>query len=218
LTAILVSIIIETKLIIDCFIETMNKKEIIWREILSQAIENKRFEFTQKQIAQKYKFSLSTVFNALKVPRNSGCIETGGRGFKVVDVEKWLYLWATFRNLQKDIIYQTHIDKNVKNIEGEMPPHIMFGAFTAYLKKYKDAPADYDKVYVYSEKEKLADIKSRFPFKKGTTNLIVISSDEWQENFGKITPDCQTFVDLWNLPEWYAKDFLNALKQKLFHS
>lgn len=196
----------------------MNKKEIIWREILSQAIENKRFEFTQKELAQKYKFSLSTVFNALKVPRNSGCIETGGRGFKVVDVEKWLYLWATFRNLKKDIIYQTHIDKNVKGIESEMPPDIIFSTFSAYFKKYKDAPADYDKVYIYSKKEKLADIKSRFPLQKGTTNLIVISSDQWLENFGKITPDCQTFVDLWNLPEWYAKDFLNALKQKLFPS
>ncbi|MBU1045901.1 hypothetical protein KJ616_02135 [Patescibacteria group bacterium] len=197
----------------------MTKKEIIWREILFQVLENKKFEFTQKEIAQKYKFSLSTVFNALKVPRASGCIEAGGRGFKVVDAEKWLYLWATFRNLQKDVIYQTHTDKSVKEIEGEMPPHITFGAFSAYLKKYKDAPADYDKIYVYSKKEKLTDIKSRFPFQKGIINLVVILSDRWLENFskGKITPDCQTFVDLWNLREWYAKNYLDALKEKVFH-
>ena len=194
----------------------MNKKEIIWREILFQAIENKKIEFTQKQLAQKYGFSLSTVFNALKVPRSSNCIETSGRGFKVSDIEKWLYLWATFRNLKKDIIYQTHTEKRVKQIEGEMPPNIIFSAFSAYFKKYKDAPADYDRVYIYSDKENLKKIKSRFPLKKGYVNLIVISADPWLSEFGKITPNCQTFVDLWNLSEWYAKDYLNALKEKLF--
>jgi hypothetical protein len=60
----------------------MTKKEIIWREILFQAIENKKFEFTQKELAQKYRFSLSTVFNALKVPREAGAVE-GKRGFRV---------------------------------------------------------------------------------------------------------------------------------------
>jgi len=194
----------------------MNKKEIIWREILFQAIENKKIEFTQKQLAQKYGFSLSTVFNALKVPRSSNCIEASGRGFKVLDIEKWLYLWATFRNLKKDIIYQTHTEKRVKQIEGEMPPNIIFSAFSAYFKKYKDAPADYDRVYIYSDKENLKKIKSRFPLKKGYVNLIVISADPWLSEFGKITPNCQTFVDLWNLSEWYAKDYLNALKEKLF--
>jgi hypothetical protein len=194
----------------------MNKKEIIWREILFQAIEKKKIEFTQKELAQKYDFSLSTVFNALKVPRGSNCIKTSGRGFKVLDIEKWLYLWATFRNLKKDVIYQTHTEKRVKQIEGEMPPGIIFGAFSAYLKKYKDAPADYDAVYIYSDKENLKKIKSRFPFKKGYANLTVISSDSWLKKFGKITPDCQTFVDLWNLSEWYAKDFLSALKEKIF--
>ena len=194
----------------------MNKKEIIWREILFQAIENKKIEFTQKQLAQKYGFSLSTVFNALKVPRDSGCVKISGRGFKILDIEKWLYLWATFRNIKKDIIYQTHTEKSIKQIEGEMPPNTIFSTFSAYLKKYKDAPADYDKVYVYSEKENFKKIESRFPATKGYVNLIVISSDPWLKKFGKITPDCQTFVDLWNLPEWYAKDFLNALKEKLF--
>jgi len=194
----------------------MNKKEITWREILFQAIENKKIKFTQKELAQKYGFSLSTVFNALRTPRASGAIETTGRGFKVRDIEKFLYLWATFRNLNKDIIYQTNVSKTVQEIEGEMPPEIIFGAFSAFLKKHKEAPADYDKVYVYLEKQNLDEIKNRFPPKKGYPNLIVLSADPWLKNFGKLTPDCQTFVDLWNLPEWYAKDFLNTLKEKIF--
>lgn len=193
----------------------MIKKEILWREILNQAIENKKFEFTQKELAQKYSFSLSTVFNALKSPRRAGIIEVRGKGFKVQDIERFLYLWATFRNLNKEIIYQTNVSKKVQEIEGEMPPNVIFGAFSAFLKKYKQAPADYDKVYVYTKEENLKEIKKRFPAQKGYHNLTVISADPWLEKFGKTTPDVQTFVDLWNLPEWYAKDFLEALKAKL---
>jgi len=199
----------------------MTKKEVIWREILYQAIENKKFEFTQKELAQKYGFSLSTVFNALKIPRSANIIE-GKRGFKIRDIEKFLYSWATFRKIKKDIIYQTAVKKGVFEIEGEMPPSVIFGAYSAFLKKYKEAPADYDKVYVYIEEEKIEEIKKRFPPQKGYQNLIVLKADPWLKNFGSITPDCQTFVDLWNLPEWYAKDFLNVLKEtdtffKFFH-
>lgn len=193
----------------------MTKKEIIWREILYQAIENKKTDFTQKALAQKYGFSLSTVFNAIIVPSQAGAIEKNGRGFRILDVEKFLYLWATFRKLKKDIIYQTNVSKNVREIEGEMPPNVIFGAFSAFCKKYKEVPADYDKAYAYLKKGGLEELKRRFPPKKGYFNLIVLDADPWLEKFGKITPDCQTFVDLWNLPEWYAKDFLNALKEKI---
>ena len=192
----------------------MTKKEIIWREILFQAIENKKTEFTQKELAQKYGFSLSTVFNALKIPRQVSAVE-GKRGFRVRDIEKFLYLWTTFRKLKKDIIYQTNVSKNVREIEGEMPPNIIFGTFSAFVKKYEEAPADYDKVYIYLKKGDLEELKRRFPPKKGYLNLIVLEADPWLEKFGKITPDCQTFVDLWNLPEWYAKDFLNSLKDRI---
>ena len=194
----------------------MTKKETIWREILFQTIENKKTEFTQKELAQKYGFSLSTIFNALKIPRNSGAIEANGRGFKVIDIEKLLYLWATFRKLNKDVVYQTNVSKNVREIEGEMPAKIIFGAFSAFIRKYQETPADYDKIYIYAKKEDLEAVKERFPVQKGNPNLIILKADPWLENFGKITTDCQTFVDLWNLSEWYAKDFLNALKQKIF--
>ena len=192
----------------------MIKKEVIWREILFQAMENKKMEFTQKELAEKYGFSLSTVFNALKVPRNVGALE-GKRGFKIRDIEKFLHLWATFRNLKKDIIYQTNVSESVREIEGEAPPFVIFGAYGAFLKKHKEAPADYDKVYFYSGENKIEEIKIRFPEQRGYLNLIILKADPWLKSFGGITPDCQTFVDLWNLPEWYAKDFLDALKDKI---
>jgi len=193
----------------------MTKKEIIWREILFQTIEKKKIKFTQKEIAQKYGFSLSTVFNALKIPREMSIIE-GKRGFRVKDAEKFLYLWATHRSFKKDIIYQTYVsNKTCKQIEGEVPPFVIFGAYSAFAKKYENLPADYDKVYIYLNEENLDEIKKRFPASKGYPNLIVLKSDSWLKDFGGTTPNVQTFADLWNVPEWYAKDFLPALKEKI---
>ena len=193
----------------------MLKKEVVWREILHQAIANKKYKTTQKEIAQKYNFSLSTVFNALKNIRQTGAIEAGAKGIRLINLKKMLYFWATFRKLEKDVIYKTNVPKNVKQIEGEMPPEAIFGAFSAFNKKFKNPPADYDKAYVYIKEKELNKIKERFPFKKGYGNLVVLKADSWLKSFGQITPDCQIFVDLWNLPEWYVADYLEDLKKKI---
>lgn len=191
----------------------MFKKEIIWREILFQAIEKKKKRFTQKDLAVKFGFSLSTVFNALKVPRATGALNVTGRFFEVVDKEKFLIIWGTFRNLNKEIIYKTHVDFGVSEIENEMPPDIVYGVYTAYKKRFKDVPADYDKVYIYAGN--LTEIKKRFPLKKGYENLIVLMADKFLKEHGLLTTIGQTYADLWNLPEWYAKDFLDALKDQI---
>jgi len=193
----------------------MNKKEIIWREILYQTIEKNIEQFTQKDLAQKFSISLSTVFNALKVPRQLKIIEVTGRNFRIRNKEKFLYLWSTYRNFKKDIIYQTKVDLPPKKIEALMPPKIIYGLYAAYNQRFDDQPADYDKVYIYSTEKELGKIKKRFPFKKGYFNLVILKQDKFLHNYGETTPLCQTFVDLWNVGEWYAQDFLNALKNKI---
>ncbi len=192
----------------------MSKKEILWRHILYQSLEKKVQKFTQKDLAKQFGYSTSTVFNALNAPRKLGAIEVTGRYFRIRDREKLLLLWATVRNFQKEIIYETHVDSSPRGIEGAMPAEVIFGAFSAYRLKYHEAPADYSSVYVYSID--LSSIKKRFPKMKGASNLFVLSPDPHLQSFGSVTPDAQTFVDLWNIPQWYAKDYLNALKIKLY--
>lgn len=72
---------------ISTFRNNMLKKEIIWREILYQATEKNIYLFQQKEIAEKFNFSLSTVFNALKIPRQIKALEISGRGFKLINIE-----------------------------------------------------------------------------------------------------------------------------------
>ncbi len=191
----------------------MKKIETIWRELLFGAIEKGKRQFTQKEIAKKFGFSTSTVFQALKVPRKMGAVRVTGRYFVLEDPEKLLYHWASVRNLERDVFFRTSVALPVLEIESQMPPRIVFGAFSAGRQILGEPPADYDKVYVYGGD--LVEIKKRFPLQKGRPNLFFLKADKFLAQYGQITTLAQTFVDLWNLPEWYAKEFVKAIKEKI---
>jgi len=195
----------------------MKKIEIIWRELLFQVLEKGNNHFVQQELAQKFNFSTSTIFQALKSPRKMGAVRVGGREFIVSDPEKLLYHWASVRDLNKEIIYQTQVDLPIMEIENSMVPKAIFACFSAYRLKYNEAAADYDKVYIYlkTQNSNLEEIKQRFPQKKGRPNLIVLKADKYLADYGRFTSIGQTFVDLWNLPDWFAKEFVNTLKEKI---
>ena len=190
----------------------MKKIEMIWREILDEGINSPLFE--QKKLAKKFGFSTSTVFAALKPLRAIGAVTVTGRNFKIVNFEKILMFWATHRDLQKDIIFQTHIDfaslpagRQVFEIEGLVDNKKIYGAYSAARYLLNDFPADYDKVFVYGG-------APRFPTVKGQPNFFILKKDKFMT--GKTTSVSQTFVDLWNLSDWFAKDYLEALKAKFY--
>ena len=58
-------------------------------------------------------------------------------------------------------------------------------------------------------------IKERFSLVEGYPNLFVLEADPFLSNYGSVTTLAQTFVDLWNLSDWYAKEFIKALKEKI---
>lgn len=198
----------------------MFKKEIIWRELLFQAIEKKKFQTTQKELARKFHFSLSTVFNALKIPRAVGAVVVGGRGIQVRDWEKLLTLWATIRKLSQDIVYQTYTGFDAVETEKSMPNNIIWTAYAGFRLKYPDnpLPASYDKVYVYADDSILSAIKKRFP-PSGVKepNLFILKSDAWLKNYGCIAPTAQMLVDFWNLKDWYANNFYKTLLDNTFN-
>lgn len=193
----------------------ISKKEIIWREILYQSLEKKVYKFIQKDLAEKFSLSVSTVFNALKVPRENKTIEVTGRDFRIRDTKKLLFIWATFRRLQKDVIFSGFVKLSVQEIENSLPPETTFGAYSAFIKRFDEVPADYDKIYVYLPKKSIPKIKKRFSFKKGTPNLFILEPDPFLKKYGNLTTLGQTFADLWNLPEWFAADFSKSLEEKI---
>lgn len=116
------------------------------------------------------------------------------------------------------MVFETFVSKNAKEVEGLMPPGIIFGCYSAYTQKYQEAPADYDKVYVYADENELEEIKKRFPKTKGSSNVFVLKKDPYLGQYGAFTPDVQTFVDIWNLKDRYAREFLNKLKDKIIRT
>jgi len=192
----------------------MKKIELIWREILTSALEDKQNFFSQKELAAKFGLSTSLVFHALKKPRSLGAVKVGGRGFELVDFEKLLFLWATERNLGAEIIYKTYADFPIMEIEGLLPAEVIPTAYTAYRFLFKETPSDYDKVYLYSQD--LTIVKGRFPEnKKREANIFLLRADCYLSKYKPAPPLAQIFVDLWNLSDWYAKEYQQALLEKI---
>jgi len=198
----------------------MLKKEVIWREILIQARLIKKIKFTQKELAQKFNFSLSTIFNALKTPRQNHCIRVEGRFFILEDYKKLLYLWANERSLKKEIIYQGRSEKNILELESEIPNETTFGFYSAYKFLYQDAPADYDHLYLYSDIKDLDKLIQRLSLVSkphSSNNVFILKKDPWMKFYKESIVVEQVFVDIWNSGEWYAKDFLKSLGRNLIY-
>jgi len=183
----------------------MKKIELVYNYILEQAMEKKRRSMTQAEIAEALGVSLSTVNAAISHLRKMNAVKVKLRSFDIVDAKKILYYWASIRNVGKDISYATRADMPAGEIEKNMPAGIVYAAYSAYKIKFKDVPADYSEVYVYGDPE---TVKKRFPPSKNRPNLFILSGP------GKMTI-ANIFVDLWNMKEWYAKDFLAAMEAKI---
>ena len=192
----------------------MKKTELVYREILQSVMENKNVKLTQLELAKTLKISLSTVNNALQPLKKMGAVKVNRRNFKIINAKKILYYWASIRNLEKDIIYKTRAEfkGTVAEVEKEMPAAIVFTAYTAYKFKFKDVPADYSEVYVYCADDDLKELMKRFPQKNNNPNLFVLRKDFKDKRM----PIAQIFVDLWNIKEWYASDFVKSLEEKIF--
>ncbi len=193
----------------------MEKKELVYL-YLAANFRKGRTKFTQKQIASKLKISLSTVNNALKPLVKMHAVEVYPRGFTLKDFEKLMFYWASVRDIEKDIIYSTFYSESPSKIESSMPSDVLFTAYSGYKIVTRNAPADYSEIYVYSEK--IDEIKKRFPKRKGPKNIFVLRSHPLLKKFSnKNCVDMSLiFVDLWNLYEWYAKEFIKGAKKLLF--
>ncbi|MEK7494993.1 MAG: hypothetical protein AAB569_03995 [Patescibacteria group bacterium] len=186
----------------------MLKIEYIWRELLDRVIEKRNPDFTIIELAKKYSLSTSVVNHALIPLRNLNIVKINKTSSKVVDWERLLFFWATRRNLKKDIIYSTFSPLLVYDREGLMPSDVIPTVFTGFRHLLKKTPADYDHIYFYSNK--IEKIIKRFPKSKRPPNIFILKPDSYLIKSKKLGL-AQLFVDLWNLPEWYAKDFQEAV-------
>lgn len=187
----------------------MKKIELVYKEILDRLIENQIKVSTQSCLAKTLKISLSTVNHALSYLKQMNAIKVKPNSFEIISPKKILLYWASIRNLEKDIVYKTRSPLEITQIEKNMPNNVIYAAYSAYKFLFKNMPADYSEVYIYSDEDNLKQIKKRFPETKNQPNLFILKKE-----FDKMSQSL-LFVDLWNLKQWYAKDFLKAMEEKL---
>lgn len=194
----------------------MKKIETIWHEILQAALHKGIFKHTQQEIAEKLGFSLSTVNHALKVPTQIGATRKESKFFVLEDFKKLLYYWSSVRNLARDVMYTTYVDVPVLEIEGRAIPGSVYAGYSAARHILGEPPADYDAVYFYLTPAQLVQFQERFPVNQKTApNVFVLRRPEKFAFTPEGTTLVQSFVDVWNLKDWYAKDFLHALEAKI---
>lgn len=192
----------------------MKKIETVWCELLFEALEKGNPYFQQQKLAQKLDLSTSTVNLALKDLRRMGAVEIGGDGGTVRNAEKILMHWASHRELEKDIVFTKQLAGSVAEIEGLLPPDSILGAYSAVRQWYKEAPANYNSVYVYHLSPR--KIEERFAnHEKGETKLIVLQLKPKIPLRSETTSLAHTFVDLWNISDWMASDFIRRIREEI---
>lgn len=193
----------------------MKKIETIWHYLLYQAIEKSQFQHTQAGLAELFHYSTSTINLALVKPTAIGAVIKSGKFFVVANPTKLLYLAATFRDLGHDIIYQTTSTQNIRELEGLAPSSAIYGGYSAASHLLVEPPADYSTLYLYDDYSNLHSIKSRYQLdKNGSTKIIILQKPSFLP-LPHYTSIPHTFIDIWNMSDWYAHDFTTALEEKI---
>ena len=188
----------------------MKKIETVWCQLLFDVLENRETRFQIQELASRLEISLSTVHHSLKELREMGAVEIGGNGGQIIDTEKILMHWANNRKLSKEIVFKEMVRGQVAEVEGLLPASSVLGAYSAVKSWYKEAPADYSSVYVYHlDPNKIIE---RFSGEAGKeVELVVLKLDKHLPLREETTSLAHSFVDLWNIKDWMAKDFIKRI-------
>ncbi len=193
----------------------MKKIEYVWRELLYRTIEERKPVFAQQELAASLGLSSSTVNLALAPIRRLGGVTINKRHSEVIDYEKILYHWANHRNIASDIAAALHLDLPVTEIEGRLPAGSIPTAYTAVREQFGEPPAEYGNVYCYHANPGEVAQRLMGDSSAGEPNLFILTSDP---HLGTTVSLSQLFVDLWNMTDWYAKDFCTVVKKKIEES
>lgn len=177
-----------------------------------QTLEKRELTFGQQALAVKFGLSSSTVNLALSPLRKLGAVRIGKRHSEVTDYEKILYHWANHRHLETDISAKLRVNLSVMEIEGRLPENSFPTGYTAVRERFGEPPSDYDKVYFYHSDPEIVAARFAEDTINGEPNFFVIKADPFLSSQVSLP---QIFVDLWNMRDWYAKDFCRFIKSRL---
>jgi hypothetical protein len=191
----------------------LSRTELVWRHLLVAAFDQGIRRSSLTQLSAELELPVSTIHKALERPRAIGAVRGSASGLRVLDPKRLLLLWAALRDLNGDVVYATKVPMAVNEIEARLPISAIPTAYTAFVQhEGRNLIADYEKVVVYADGN---EVRRRFPPRRGEANLLVLEPDPLMSRYGKVAPRCQVYADLFNLPDWQAQRFLEALDREL---
>jgi hypothetical protein len=186
--------------------------EVVWRHLLVGAREGHRRWPSVTAFAGELDIPVSTAHRSLGHPVEIGAAAVGPLdGLQVLDPARLLVLFAAHRRVSRDIVSRFRVDVPAVDVERSATnSEVILGGFGAVVSHLHgvNSIADYDTVLFYGD-PRLPDLPTA---RSGHgTEVLVAEPDRLLSSYGRVTPFCQAYVDLFALPGWQAARFVAEL-------
>ncbi len=198
----------------------MLKREILWRRIADDVLENRQTTVHQRELAAQLGMSPGNVHLALEPLRAVGAASVVGKNLAVRDVRKILLLWAARRQPSRPLAAFTSME-HARDLVRVLPPGLALTSFAGFVARYGDEPAPFSVARAYvrpDDQATLVELRRRFNESPdvGAATLIVHEADSMlARNLPEIVGPAQLYVDLWAEADFFASDYLRALEGRL---
>jgi len=186
--------------------------EVVWRHLLVGAREGRRRWQSVTALAGDLNIPVSTAHRSLAHPAEIGAVSVGTLdGLQVLDPARLLVLLAAHRRVSRDIVARFRVEVPAVEVERLATSSEVvlggFGAVVAHLHGVNPI-ADYSTVLFYGD-PRLPDLPSATGSEG--TEVLVADPDRFLTRYGRVTPFCQAYADLFSLPGWQAARFVGEL-------
>jgi hypothetical protein len=195
------------------------KFERIYRELLLTSL-RQASPLHQEEIASNCKASLGLVNKTIKKLTTANAVEATRTGVRVLSPARLLNLWATERNLNKDVWQAFRLDP-IPEAERDLPKDTLLTAFSAWFKTSGRKPAEYDRLYFYvTDKENFNQWLNFRKQKTRTTNpnifALFVNDDHLIQTSKKgIACTPQIYVDIYSINGPEAAPYLHDITTEL---
>ena len=191
------------------------KFERIYREMLLSALSGVHV-VKQEHLAGRCGTSIGLVNKTVRKLEATGAVEATRFGVRILSPSRILNLWATERNLARDVLTAFRMDP-LEKVERELPGCAILTAFSGWVSLTGSKPAEYSTIYFYvrdrEEFQAWLDLRRSgarrtnpnvFALFRDDPHLISVSKDG-------IVPVPQIYVDIYSIGGPEAQPYLREI-------
>ena len=194
---------------------TLRKFERIYRELLLCSLREVSL-VRQEDVASECAVSLGLVNKTVRRLEVAMAVEATRSGVRVLSPARLLNLWATERDLGKDVWQSFRLDP-VAEVEKDLPRDVLVTGFSGWFSISGRRPAEYDRLYFYVTD--MEGFESWFGFRKSRVrgvnpNVFVLRvNDDHLARSSEKGVVCvpQLYVDIYSADGPEASPFLRDI-------